>query len=1041
MAVRRPRLFTIPPSAPFLPTLIGALVDGRLVPGFPAAGDPLALATATIYLPTQRACRLARDLFLDVLGRDAAILPRLAPLGGIDEDELALAHASGGASTDAALDLPAALENLERRLLLAQLILQWARSQGVRTEADVPLVANGPAAALALADDLAGLMDDMTTRAVPWERLDRLVPDHVSSYWQLTLEFLKIARGAWPAILAERGMIEPAARRDRLIAAEAARLAGANDGPVIAAGSTASIPATADLLATIARLPHGAVVLPGLDTELDDRSWDLIGGARDAAGRDVIAPAVGHPQFAMHAFLARLEMRRDEVEVLAAGAAHGRERLVSEALRPAAATERWSEQLIGKRAAAAIRGLALIEAAQPAEEALAIAVALREAIERPEAVAALVTPDRGLARRVVAALARWNVAVDDSGGEPLANTPAGIFARLAAEVALAAVEPVTLLALLKHPLLRLGLADARRRGAIAALERAVLRGPRPQAGTAGLMQALTTFRQSRDTLHGGDPRRGIAEWHLDAAADLVARLGAALAPLETLPHRSCAIADLTARHRHVLAALLLDGDKTAAALAMPDGVELVALFDEIAASPAARDFLLEPGDYPEFLRATMAERAVRRPAEANARVHIFGLLEARLQHVDRIVLGGLVEGTWPPQTRSDPWLSRPMRAELGLDLPERRIGLTAHDFAQALGTRAAILSRSTKVAGTPTVASRFLQRLQAVCGEAHWNEVRARGARFVELARALDQPTDVSPIKAPAPSPPRAARPTRLSVTEIEHWLRDPYTIYAKHVLKLARFDPVDTPPGARDRGTVIHGAIGDFSQAFAGGLPADPLAELLARGRKWFAPLVDFPEAKAFWWPRFERIARWFADWETARREHLAAVHAEIRGEITIPAGDRAFRLTAIADRIERLPDATFAVLDYKTGRIPSDKQVRAGVSPQLTLESVILRAGGFPGIERGASVAQLAYVALKGGDPPGQAQVIDLKDRSADQHADAAFARLAALVLRFEDEAQAYPSLLRPMWKNSYGDYDHLARVKEWSATGGETDADDFG
>jgi ATP-dependent helicase/nuclease subunit B len=211
-----------------------------------------------------------------------------------------------------------------------------------------------------------------------------------------------------------------------------------------------------------------------------------------------------------------------------------------------------------------------------------------------------------------------------------------------------------------------------------------------------------------------------------------------------------------------------------------------------------------------------------------------------------------------------------------------------------------------------------------------------------------------------------------------------------------------------------------------------------LARGRISFAPLVAFPEAQAFWWPRFERIARWFADWEAARRGNLSAVYAEIRGQIEIAAGDRTFLLTAIADRIERSPDGTYAVLDYKTGRVPSDKQVRAGISPQLTLESVILRAGGFPNIAPGASVGQLAYVALKGGDPPGQAQFIDLKDRTADEHAEAAYRRLAALVLRFEQETQGYPALLRPMWKNSYGDYDHLARTKEWSATGGEVDAE---
>ena len=282
-----PRVFTIPASAPFVPTLIRALIDGTLVPGFPAGRDPLALAGATLYLPTRRACRLARDLFLDVTGTSAAILPRIVAIGDVDEDEIAFAQAATGALAADALDLPTALGGLERRMLLAQLVLKWAGSLAPDKKDEAPLVASNPASALALADDLARLMDDMTTRGVSWDRLDELVPEALDRYWQLTLEFLKIAREAWPNILAERGAIEPAARRDALIKAEAARLAAHKDGPVIAAGSTGSMPATAELIATIARLPHGAVVLPGLDTDLDAESWDLIAGRRDAAGREV----------------------------------------------------------------------------------------------------------------------------------------------------------------------------------------------------------------------------------------------------------------------------------------------------------------------------------------------------------------------------------------------------------------------------------------------------------------------------------------------------------------------------------------------------------------------------------------------------------------------------------------------------------------------------------------------------------------------------------------------------------------------------------
>ena len=380
-----PRVFNIPPSAPFLPTLIDALTGGKL--GFPALSDPLALAAVTLYLPTRRACRLARDAFLDGLTTEAAILPRIVAIGDIDEDEIAFAEAAAGGLAAEALDLPPALGGLERRLLLTRLITEWARAPAVRGTEGIPLVAQTPAAACALADDLARLIDDMTMREVSWDELDGLVPDFLDPYWQLTLKFLQIARGTWPAMLRERGAIEPAARRDALIKAEAARLAK-SEAPVIAAGSTGSIPATAELIATIAHLPHGAVVLPGLDTDLDADAWRMIAGdaapirSRRRTG-EAVEGAPGHPQFALSALLARIGIERDAVVQLAKPC--GRERLVSEALRPAAATQVWQQRAadlaFAADARAALATMAMIEAANAEDEALAIAVALREAVE------------------------------------------------------------------------------------------------------------------------------------------------------------------------------------------------------------------------------------------------------------------------------------------------------------------------------------------------------------------------------------------------------------------------------------------------------------------------------------------------------------------------------------------------------------------------------------------------------------------------------------------------------------------------------------
>src|SRR5215469_4300590 len=1037
-----PRVFTIPASTPFVPTLIRALVDGTLVPGFPAARDPLALADATLYLPTRRACRVARDLFLDVTKESAAILPRIVAIGDVDEDEIAFAEAATGALAADALALPPALGGLERRLKLAQLVLKWAARIAPEARGEAALVANTPASALALADDLARLMDDMTTRGVAWERLDGLVPETLDRYWQITLGFLQIVRENWPKILADRGAIEPAARRDALIKAEAARLSTHAGGPVIAAGSTGSMPATAELIAAIAKLARGAVVLPGLGLALDAQSWDLIDGRGDGAAR--VAPAVEHPQFAMQALLRRIGIAREEVIALGAAAAHDRERYISEALRPAAATERWQRLADAPlRIERALETVAVIEAANAEEEALAIAIGLREALETPHKTAALITPDRALARRVLAALERWQVAVDDSGGDALADTSAGRFARLAAEAALGGLAPVALLALLKHPLARLGAAEGAHARAIAALERAVLRGPRPRPGIGGLAHALTALRAElaklrrgeASDLHPSDPRASVSAAELDAAAALVARLTAALAPLDGLT--TTPFAAFAALHRRVIAALSTDATGAPAAFVGPDGVALDAAFEEIARRAADADFAVALADYADVFRTAISDRVVRARELRGARLRIYGRLEARLQSVDRVVLGGLVEGVWPPEMRSDPWLSRPMRHALGLDLPERRMSLSAHDFAQALGAHEVILAYPTKLAGAPTVISRLVQRLAAVAGDEHWNRARARGTTYLAWARALDRPAEVKRIEKPAPKPPRAARSNALSVTDIENWLRDPYTIYAKHILKLRELDPIDLPPGAADRGIVIHAALSDFTKAFAAALPADPAGALIDIGAKHFATLEDYPEARAFWWPRFRRIARWFAGWETLRRGSVATLTAEVSGKIDIPLGERVLTLRARADRIERLAGGGYAILDYKTGQVPSEKQVRIGVSPQLTLEAAILRGGGFRDIPAGASIAELVYVSLKGGDPAGDGVAIDFKDGDANVHADRALAKLKLVATRFEDEQQPYLPLVLSMWKSRYGTYDHLARVKEWSV-GGPDDAE---
>ena len=1041
------RVFSVPVSVPFLRSVIAALVDGGLVDGFEARGQPERLAQATLYLPTRRAGRMAREIFLDELNTDAAVLPRIVALGDIDEDELAFAEeaeAMGGAMP---LDIPPKLGELERRLTLAHLVAAWAKGPVL-----APLVVGGPASTLALAGDLARLIDDMVTRGVAWDALDKLVPDQLDRYWQHSLEFLRIARETWPAHLAEIGKIEPAARRDRLIEAEAARLTAHPDGPMIAAGSTGSMPATAKFLHAVAKLPHGAVVLPGLDTDLDAESWETIGGIRDAQGKFTTPPASNHPQFAMHALLDRFGLRRDDVEILGAPAPRGRETLVSEVMRPSTATAQWHDRLalpdIAAKISAGMNNLAIVAAPNPEMEALAIAVAMREARHLGKS-AALVTPDRALARRVMAALTRWRLEFDDSGGDALMETPAGVFARLIAEAAAKGLEPPTLLALLKHPLFRLGGAQDTFKRAIEVLELALLRGTRPQAGSGGLARDFERFRAERaklergelSSLHRQEPRARLRDQDLDRAQALIAKLQTALSPLESLASsRPYDFAELALRHRDILAALSSDQNGIAVVFEERAGSALASAFDDLVDGEKPSGLMTQLGDYPEVFQAAFADRMVRRPESPGAHLHIFGQLEARLTESDRVILGGLVEGVWPPAPRVDPWLSRPMRHELGLDLPERRIGLSAHDFTQLLGHDEVILTHSAKVGGAPAVASRFLHRLEAVAGAERWKAATAAGDTYVQYAGELDRPEKVVPIAQPAPRPPREARPLKLSVTAIEDWLRDPYTIYARYILKLDPLDPVDMPLSAADRGSAIHDALGEFTQTYAQALPDDTVRTLRGIGEKYFAPLMEHPEARALWWPRFQRIAAWFAEWETARRGGIDAIQAEIRGDIQIRLdAERTFVLSARADRIERRRDGHYTILDYKTGQPPTGKQVRMGLSPQLTLEAAILREGGFADIPAASSVSELVYVRLSGNNPPGEQRSLELKIRpndtpqSPDEAADAARRKLEALIRAFEDESQAYTSLNLPMWTARYGTYDDLARIKEWSAAGG--------
>lgn len=1051
-------VFSIPPGVPFLATLADALVSGRLVPGFPDPRAPEALARATIFLPTRRAARALVPLLAEracaLYGVPALVLPRIVPLGEADDAELELAAGIGDTSEAGALAPPIA--PLSRRLLLARLIQAWSRAMDprrARLEEGVPfLVPSSPADAVGLAAELEALMDDVAYEGVAWQALKGAVGGDHSRWFDLTRDFLSIAFEAWPLMLEERGASDPAARRAALVDAEAARLTRSPPaGPVIAAGSTGSIPATARLLAAIARLPRGAVVLPGLDRDLDPAAWRHVCGD-DEAG---LAPAHGHPQ----AVLARLVtgalgLDRAGVETLGTPdpAARDRERLLAEAMRPAETTEAWAAWAPEERAALAASGtagIALVEAPDERREALCVALALRETLETPGATAALITPDRELARRVCVELARWGVSVDDSAGTGLAESPAGALARLAAEAAAEDFTPLATLALLHHPAVRLGLGREALARARSALEIGVLRGPEPGPGLDGLRAAARLRREARDRR---DPRpvARLTAADRDAAEDLLARLAAAFAPLRDVAAAGeVALPALAAPHRAAVEALIAGpADAPDEGDPFPDGSEeaLAALFDDLAlvdASAALRGGIL---DYPAFFTTLARQRrAPGRGAEGHPRLKILGLLEARLIRADRVVLGGLDEGVWPPKAETDAFLNRPLRAELGLSPPERRLGQTAHDLVQALGTHDAVVTRAASRGGAPTVPSRFLQRLAAFAGAAAHAAMRARGARFLALAERLERAEPAPPLQRPAPKPDPSRFPKRLSVTAVETLVRDPYAIFARHILGLDALETVGAAPGVSERGTLVHDTLADFVTAFPDALPDREIAALRLRqiALDRFAPIADaYPELRAEWWPRFERVAEAFLDWDYDRRPGLAVIAVEREGKLVLDIAGAPFELTARADRIEIGRDGTPTLVDYKTGTPPTSKVVFAGFSPQLTLEAAILRGGGFAGLPGAAGPPTLLYIHASGGRRPFEPCPITPpkgEERSVADLVGEHLARLEGLVARFRRGDYAYLSRPYAQYAKRYSDYDHLARVKEWSAAAGADAGED--
>ncbi len=1025
----RRHIFTIPPSAPFLDALARAILDGNLPREGGMRPGPAELAAYQIYLPNRAVCRALAAAFLRASDARATLLPRIRPLGGAEEDALLLLPPDDAAEAGDRPDLPVApaISALDRRMALTQLVLAWAKNlrKGRAFGDAAPPIADTPAAAAELALELMRLMDEAESEGVDLRRLREMMPERFAAHDQVSLSFLAIVLEAWPAYLAERGLLNPVARRNRLMALETARLRQARPAtPVIIAGSTGSIPATADLMKAVLDLPGGAIVLPGLDLALDEASWNAA------------AEHPEHPQAGLHHLLGGLNAARGDVRVVKgtepSRGASQRLSVISEAMRPASTVGLWP-LFTGKADPAAIRDslkpVSLVDASTEQDEAAAIALILREALETPGKTANLVTPDRALARRVAAELGRWGLAVAPSGGDMLRATPAGIFYELIAETA-ATGSQIALLALIKHPHTRLGLPEGAAQDAARIVEIAGMRQAWCGEGLDALAKSLSLAKRTKPRHRAIDL---LSEEAWDAADMLLQRLAGALRPLSRLARRTAMpFAELAAAHAETAHALVADAYGGSAELARGADGEAMAAFMRTLAGDAPGP-AISLGDYPALFRSLIRLEKTR-PTAAHPRLQILGAMEARLTCADLVIIAGLNEGTWPEAADPGPWLNRSMRAALGLPSPERRIRLAAHDFCQMMGAGEVVLTRSLKSGGAPTVPSRWLMRVEALLQGLGLNEVLAARTPWAEWSAARNRASPAPAAKPPCPCPPLDARPRRLSVSDIQALIINPYAIYAKHILELSPLNPLDEGPGGAERGQIIHDMLHRFARAFPGALPPASGRELLAIFDRCAALYGEHARISAFWRPRLERFAAWFEETEPARRRD-AQVLTEVPGELTFEAPAGPFTLRARADRIDLHPDGSLALYDYKSGAMPTDAAVADFKAPQLPLEALIAFEGHFDGLAS-RRLVKLAYISAKGGDPAGMER--EPSKEPPDVLARAARKGLTALIERFDHAATPYTAMRRTAFAESYrfDDYAHLARVAEWKGATTEED-----
>lgn len=937
---------------------------------------------ALILLPTRRACNALSEVFLKDSGSgQAMVLPTIRQLSAVDEDELILSADPDLAQ--AVLDIPPAISAMRRRLLLTQLILS-------RKDPDV-----SHAQAFMLAGDLGQLLDQALIENCNFDNLHHLAEGDFAHHWQTILRFLSIITQAWPDILAEQGVIEVVERRKRLIDLQIRHWQNKPPAyPVIAAGSTGSHPSTALLLKAISGMPKGAVILPGLDMYLDHAAWEDVGPT--------------HPQYVLKKLLRHLDVERDRVSVWTdVPASSLRSEFLTNVMLPPghqASEPTLKEHFLSTRP---FVGMQSLTAAHEQDEAQLAAFILRETLEHPDKTAALITPDRSLATRVATLLERWGVVVNDSAGTPLSQTVLASYVTLLLQLPRADLKPSGFMAFLKHPYTALGM-------------------EREECLSCARKMEGDFFRKSirGDGLHAWRLTLATQEEYarlLQIVSDGVAQF---ITPLQIRPLKDWLQAHL----------LLASAWSKTHLWQGEEGEALAEYVNDLQVHGA--DYQCTFEDYADLFTQGLAQSTVRRRYGQHPRLHILGLIEARMLSFDHVILAGLNEGTWPQASPVDPWMSPSMRIAFGLPSPDQHMGQMAHDFVQLAAHPEVTLLRSERYGVNPTNPSRWLLRLNAILAMLGQSDALVPAQNWYGWLKAIDHVEGIEPCAPPAVCIANAMMPKRLSATDIEMWVRDPYAFYAKNILKLRACGDLDAILSAMDHGNITHKAMEALARLYPENWPLEAKNEFINQLSQGYLSHGVGADELSLMRTRLECLAQEVWNFEQERRSHSLKWFSEIRGEAEVCVKGYRPILHAKADRIDLLPDHTLRITDYKTGQLPTKDQVDAALKPQLWVEAIIAMHQGYPDIAS-LRTSQICYVHISEGDKLlHSAKPYNLPDdRAVMAHHDG----LKAFIGSYLGDGARFHSVPRPSLLKPSMDYARLARVAEWSK--GEIEQEDAG